>query len=441
MIKNSEEAFELLDSLPKYDVKPGLERIDYLLKELGNPDDNYPTIHVAGSNGKGSVAAMLFGILHRNHRVGEFLSPPLRGFTDRITVDGKPITQASIVEGIEELTGPIRDLQRENNEPSFFEATTALAAWYFNRREIDLALLEAGLGGRYDATNPVGKPVLSVITSVELEHQNILGNSLEEIAWELAGIAKQGKPLILGPLENSSDGAFRKECNEKGCRLMSSEENTEIKLRDFNWNSSQFEIVKSPIKDLEGEILRLGLAGTYQEKNLRTVLTVLGELAETEFGVKPDEIKAGLEDASWPGRFQLLERDPHLLVDGAHNQAAAKLLAGELRQYLQLRPQGAKIKLVFSGLKDKNLKGMLSALNPEVDEIYLTELDFPRAAPLSALERWSSQVGLNYRGIRLPEEAIKIAKEGANKEDIVCITGSLYLVREAIRSESGREAG
>lgn len=436
MTKNLDDPFELLHSLPKYDVKPGLERIEFLLEELGNPGKNFQSIHVAGSNGKGSVVAMLAGVIGKNRRVGEFLSPPLRGFSDRIVVDGSPIDKASIIEGVGEVAGPIQELRRRGNEPSFFEAVTGLAAWYFAREEVDLALLEAGLGGRYDATNPVGKPVLSSVTSVDLEHQNILGDSIEEIAGELAGIAKRNRPLVVGPSKNLPERIFREECQDRGCKLVRAEEKTAIKIRDFDWDGSQFEVQKAPIRELEGGKLELGLAGTYQERNLRTGLTILGELLDTELSAGVDHIKTGLKNANWPGRFQLLEENPHILVDGAHNEAASALLAEELKRYLPLRPKGAEIKLVFSGLKDKDIKGMLSALDPVVDEIYLTELDIPRAAPLTALERWANQIGLDYRSAKTPEQAIRIAKRRAKPEDLICVTGSLYLVREALESES-----
>ncbi|MCF7890993.1 bifunctional folylpolyglutamate synthase/dihydrofolate synthase [Candidatus Bipolaricaulota bacterium] len=436
MTKNPEKAFELLHSLPKYDVQPGLERIEYLLDKLENPDRNYRSIHVAGSNGKGSVVAMLSGVTGQNYRVGEFLSPPLRGFSDRIIVDGNPIDKASIIEGLGELAEPIRRLRERDNEPSFFEASTALAAWYFDREKVDLALLEAGLGGRYDATNPVGEPVLSAVTSVDLEHQNILGDSIEEIARELAGIAKKNRPLVVGPSKNLPERIFREECRDKGCKLVRAEEKTEVRIRDFDWHGSRFEVQKAPIRGLESETLETGLAGTYQERNLRTALTILGEFLDTEFSPEPGQIKTGLKNADWPGRFQLLEENPHLLVDGAHNEAAASLLAEELKRYLPLRPREARIKLVFSGLKDKDIKGMLSALNPVVDEIYLTELDLPRAVPLVALERWANQIGLSYNAVRSPAKAIRIAKKDAKMEDLICVTGSLYLVREAIGSES-----
>ncbi len=436
MTENLDEALELFHSLPKYDVKPGLARIKYLLDGLGNPDRNYRSIHIAGSNGKGSVAAMLSGVTSQSHRVGEFLSPPLRRFSDRIVVDCTPIDKSSIIEGAGKIAEPIRKLRRKGNEPSFFEAVTALAAWYFDREEVDLALLEAGLGGRYDATNPVGKPVLSVVTSVDLEHQKILGDSIEEIARELAGIANRNKPLVIGPSQNIPDRIFREECQNRKCKLVRAEEETKTKIRDFDWTSSRFELEKSPVEGLEEETLEIGLAGTYQERNLRTSLTILGELHETEFSPRNSQIITGLKNASWPGRFQLLEKNPHLLVDGAHNEAAAGVLREELERYFPLRPKGAKIRLVFSALKDKDIKGMMVVLQSVVDEIFLTELDLPRAAPLKALERWADQIGLDYRGIELPLKAIEIAKSESNTEDLICITGSLYLVREAIGSES-----
>ncbi len=432
MKHNLSEVLGALEELPKYDVKPGLNRIEFLLEELGHPERNFRSIHIAGSNGKGSVLALLAAVLRQDNLVGEFLSPPLVDFSDRIKVDGENIDEGSIASGVEKLEKPIQYLRDKDNEPSYFEAVTALSAWYFAEEGVDLALLEAGLGGKYDATNPVGRSLLSLVTSVDLEHQKILGNSIEEIGRELAGIAKEDKPLVVGPCENFPRKVFESEKNKVGFKIIPAGERTEVQILDFDWDTTRYRIEKSPWEELVGEEVEIGLSGTYQEKNLTTALTTLGELDDLGYPVEPEGIKKGLEGASWPGRFQVLDKNPHVLVDGAHNEAATELLAGELERYKLLRPEESRTELVFTALKDKNIKGMLSALAPVVDGIYLTELDLPRAAPAGVLEQTADELGLNYRTVSSPRGAIDTAREEVSEGDLICITGSLYLVREAI---------
>jgi len=438
LINNLEEALGLLKNLPKYEVKPGLERIEFLLDSLNDTCKAFPSIHIAGSNGKGSVLALLCGVLGQQYKVGEFLSPPLIDFSGRIKVNGEEIGNSQILEGVKVLENSIEELKRQGDPPSLFEASTALASWYFTREGVELGLLEVGLGGRYDATNPVGRTLVSTVTSVDLEHQNVLGETLEEIAEELAGIAKQGRPLIVGPSENIPEDVFNAECKEKDCALVYAGEETELELLDFDWDTSRFKVKRSPITGLQGEIVEIGLPGTYQKRNLATALTVLGVLGETKFSVSPEKIKKGLKGVKWPGRFQLLGKDPHLLVDGAHNESAMAALAKEIESYGRLRPETHETILVFSALKDKNVRGMLSALDPVVDKIFLTELNHPRATPLKALKHWSNQLDLDYRDFPSSAEAVNIAKEEAKEKDLICVTGSLYLVREAIINESRR---
>ena len=434
MTKSSEAALGLLDELPRYDVKPGLERIDYLLKRLGRPDRDFRSVHIGGSNGKGSVVALLAGVLGRDHRVGEFVSPPLVDFSDRIKVAGEKVDSDSIAAGLEKLEEPVVELRSQGDEPSLFEAVTALAAWYFSREKVDLALLETGLGGKYDATNPVGQALVSVVTSVDLEHENLLGSSLEEIAAELVGLGKPEKPLVVGPTDFPRQ-VFEEGRREIGFELVQTETRTEVEIMDFDWESTRFRVRNSPFAELENDTLELGLLGTYQKRNLRTALTVLGELEKAGMAIEADEVRKGIRDAKWPGRFQLVENDPHLLLDGAHNRAATELLAREIERYGLLRPQSCRVRLVFSSLKDKNARGMLDSLSTVVDEIYLTELAGPRAAPLKALTTWSNQLGLDFSAISSPGDAIRIARDEAKRDDLICVTGSLYLVREAIISE------
>ncbi len=435
MNREPDPALSLLESLPKYDVKPGLARIRHLLDGLGNPEEDFNSIHIAGSNGKGSVLALLSSILKRNFRVGEFVSPPLVRFSERIKVDEEEIGESAITEGINALKGPLEELRRRDDPPSLFEATTALAAWYFSEQEVELGLMETGLGGRYDATSPVGNPLLSTVTSVDLEHQFLLGETIAEIAEELSGIAKPGKPLVVNAPAPETRRVFREECREVGCELHFVTEETELELLNYDWYGSSFAVKSSPLDNLEGRSIEIGLPGTYQKRNLATALTAVAALEGTDFYPGTEEVVAGLKDSSWPGRFDLLEENPHFLVDGAHNEAAIEVLGDELKLHQDLRPKDGDLRVVFSALKDKNLEGMLAKLGSIADELYLTELDHQRAFPLKAIKNRAEELDLNAKVVATPGEALKIVRKEAREEDLVCITGSLYLVREAIVRE------
>ena len=436
MNRELDPALSLLESLPKYDVKPGLDRIRYLLDGLGNPEKEFRSIHIAGSNGKGSVLALLSSILKKDYRVGEFVSPPLVRFSERIKVGGEEIEEAAIAAGINSLEGPLEELRGRDDPPSLFEATTALAAWYFSEAGVELGLMEAGLGGRYDATNPVGNPLVSTVTSVDLEHQYLLGETIEEIAGELAGIGKTDRPLVIGETVPEAKEVFHGECQEVGCELSYAAEETELELLDYDWHGSRYSVESSPVSGLAGRTIEIGLPGTYQKRNLTTALGTVAALEGTIFYPEVEDIVSGLKDSSWPGRFQLLQEDPHFLVDGAHNEAAIEVLVEELELYRDLRPEDGNIRVVFSALKDKNLGGMLAKLASVAEELYLTQLDHERAFPLQALTERAEQLDLNFKVVDSPRKAFKIVRGEAKPEDLITVTGSLYLVREAIVSEA-----
>ncbi|MBS3812485.1 bifunctional folylpolyglutamate synthase/dihydrofolate synthase [Candidatus Bipolaricaulota bacterium] len=431
MIDSLDEALTYIKGLPKVDVKPGLSRVKRMLDSLGSPHREYRSVHIGGSNGKGSVLALLQGVLSPSLRLGEYVSPPLIGFAGRIKVDGKEIPDDSIVRGIKKLRKPIEELIEEGNGPTLFEAATALASWHFAESGVDLALMETGLGGRYDATRPVGNSVLSVVTSVDLEHTDILGDTIEEIATEIAGIATGNAPLVLGPSKNAPLEIFAGECERTGCEVVPGDEVTDLKLRDFNWERSRFEVRKSNIAGLTGETVELGLLGTYQERNLTTALTALGELSTRGYSLPISQVKHGLRGVSWEGRFQLLQQEPFLIVDGAHNPAAAAYLAEEIKRYGLLLPEDHRTTVVFSALKDKPVPEMLETLSRVTERFVITELDNPRAESLKDLGEAAETLSLNYKLEPSPKKAIELAIEESERSDLICITGSLYLVREA----------
>ncbi len=432
MIDNLEEAVSYIKELPKIDVKPGLSRVNHLLDSLGNPEKDFRAIHIAGSNGKGSVLALLSSVLGKLIKLGAFVSPPLVEFSDRIKVNDKNIDAESITLGIKKLVAPIEQLKDQENTPTLFEAATALAAWYFSEQNVELALLEVGLGGRYDATKPVGNSIMSIVTSVNLEHQNVLGDTLEQIGGEIAGIAFPNTPLILGPDEHINMNIFERECDKQNCKLIPTDEVTEVKLTDFDWHHSRFKVRKTNLSGLTGERIRLNLLGTYQEFNLSTAITALGELEKKGFLINKKNVIEGLQDVTWPGRFQILTTNPHVILDGAHNPAAVSLLGKELDRYQLLMPEDCQIILLFSALRDKPIEQMLREFIPHIDRLILTQINHQRAASISYLDKIAKKLDVNYEGIPEPREAFSKVLMEADSKDMICVSGSLYLVREAL---------
>ncbi len=431
MIDSLDDALTYIKGLPKVDVKPGLSRVERMLVALGSPHRSYHSVHIGGSNGKGSVLALLRSVLSDSLRIGEYVSPPLIGFAGRIKVDGEMIPDEAVVRGIKKLRGTIEGLKGEGNGPTLFEVATGLASWYFAERGVDLVLMEVGLGGRYDATRPIGESVTSVVTSVDLEHRDILGDTVEEIAGEIAGIGTEGAPFVLGPSEGIPLAIFESECEDKGCEIVLTDEVTDVELRDFNWERSRFEINRSNIEGLVGETVELGLLGTYQERNLATALTALGELAGEGYPLTVPGVKKGLREVSWEGRFQLLRREPWLVVDGAHNPAAVSLLAKEIKRYGLLLSEDHRTTVVFSALKDKPVGEMLETLSPVTDRFIITEIDNPRAERLKKLGEAAERLSLDYQLEPSPKEAIELAINRSKRSGLILVTGSLYLVREA----------
>ena len=435
--RNYEETLQFLGGLPYREVKPGLERVRFLLDSLGNPERDYRSIHVGGSNGKGSVVALLSSVLSPSLSVGRFVSPPLLNFRDRISVGERRMGKGELVRGVEALSGAVEELSQEGDPPSLFEVATALASFHFREEGVELALLETGLGGRFDATRECGNPLLSVVTNVQLEHRDILGPGLEDIAWELAGLTAEGSPLILG--ESPPDDLleiFREECREKGASLKLAGEKTELKLLDFDWERWRYRVGGSPLSLLkEGEELKLGLLGRFQEKNLRTALAVLAELEGKVFSIEADQLKSRLRGASWPGRLQLVSRNPFLILDGAHNEPAARVLAAEIERYRLLLEPSSRVILIFSALRDKDVTKMARELSRVSDEVILTGLDHYRAAGVAELADAFEDAGIEPSLIETFEEpsaSFPAGKERAKEADLICVCGSLYLVREAI---------
>jgi dihydrofolate synthase / folylpolyglutamate synthase len=382
------EAIRWLYSTQASGVKLGLENVRLLLEALGNPHQQLTCIHIAGTNGKGSVSAMLDSVARAaGLRTGLYTSPHLVRFNERIQVSGQPITDDGVLAGLNVIREAIA---RSGCIPTFFELTTALGFLHFSTQRVDLAIMETGLGGRLDATNLI-TPLVSVLTSIDLDHQKILGDSRAKIAREKAGIIKPGVPVV--SIAQSAD--VREVIDEVATSL-----------------NSPVTYITEPIADLQ-----IGLAGSHQRLNAAVVRDAL---AVAKLGISPDGLKTGLKSVFWPGRFQTL--GDRVTIDGAHNLAASERLVQTWRECYP----GSSPTIVFGGLRDKELDKMLSALAPIAARFFLVPLNNPRGENPASIRLPAGISSAVFPGV---QEAVEAAYKLAEP---ILVTGSLFLVGEVL---------
>jgi dihydrofolate synthase/folylpolyglutamate synthase len=408
-----DQAIAYLKQLPHTEVKPGLERIQALLERVGNPHERLQAVHIGGTNGKGSVAVMIASVLQRaGYRVGLYTSPHLISYCERIQINGAPIAEDEFAHIADELM-PIADAMAD--KPTQFEFMTALAFLYFLRQKIDIAVIEVGLGGRFDATNVI-TPMVGVLTNVELDHTDLLGETLEQIAWEKAGIAKRGVPLVTGERKPNALEVIARECAAVGAPLIPARQRA--RRTDFTWEYQEFEVWG------EGKV-RMKLLGGYQRENLNVALEAL-EVLRQSLEIPHEALVRGLEQASWPGRFEVVQREPYIILDGAHNPHAARALREDVRRYRE-RYALHKSALLFGVLRDKAYQTMAEILFPDFDEIVLVKPDSPRALEPSALLSWAPAAKI----CDTISEGLDVAR--ASGAELICVTGSLYVIGAAKR--------
>jgi dihydrofolate synthase/folylpolyglutamate synthase len=396
----------------KLGAKFGLERMQTLLAALGNPERERRFVHVAGTNGKGSSSAMIASMLRRaNLRTGLYTSPHLIEPTERIQIDGVDIDAGEFTAAFQIVHQAAEASlleERIDAHPSYFETITAMALLIFRQRA-DIAVLEVGLGGRLDATNVV-MPELCVITPVSYDHETFLGNNLESIAAEKAGILKPGVPLVVGLQSAPAESVIVQRARELGC-VISSLKGADIRILQCTATGSSFEI--------QGAAYECPLAGRHQVENAATAI-----LAGQKLGLPATAISEGLRQTRWPGRLEFISHAPDFVLDGAHNPAGARALAAYIREFHSGRP----VWLVYGAMRDKAIEEVTEQLFPLAQRLILTVPDFPRALRPAAILEVAS-----YSGAVLTEtvsQAIEAARQ-APRDAIVFFTGSLYLVGEA----------
>ena len=421
----------------KFGMVLGLSRMEELLRRLGNPQDGLNVIHVAGTNGKGSVSKYLEeGLAACGYKMGLYTSPYIEKFNERIRFDGADISDEDleyygqkVVDAAEAMVADGKD------SPTEFEVVTAIAFLYFADKKADITILEVGLGGIGDSTNVVKHPLASVITSISYDHMAQLGNTLAEIAVNKAGIIKTGCPVISNVPERDAAKIIARKAYAMGSRLFDVSG-----IRAAVSEQTPFsQVVSMELYEKSYSDVEISMVGKHQAENLKTALATL-EILRKSGAVKLDReaLYAGLKRARQPGRFEVIGEDPLVIIDGAHNEAGAQALQETMAQHFA----GKKILLVAGILADKQIDSIVKFLTKITDHIIVTEPDNPRKLAASELAKHMADAGVTAEVVSDAEAAMHRAKELADGYDVILFAGSLYLigdVRRLWRNERGEE--
>jgi dihydrofolate synthase / folylpolyglutamate synthase len=394
-------------------AKLGLERISAVLEALGHPERAYRVVHVAGTNGKGSTCAMIdAGLRAAGVRTGMFTSPHLVEPTERIQIDGIPVSSAQFARAFDVVHQAAEKLNLDAH-PSYFETVTAMAFWLFREMGVETAVVETGLGGRLDSTNVVA-PVLTVITPVDLDHQTYLGDTIEQIAAEKAGILKPGVPAVFAKQRPDAAAVLNQRARELRIPVHHAQD---FPIRDLETDArgSRFSGIECP------------LAGEHQVEN-----AVTAALALQTLGVSPK----GIAEARWPGRLEYISPNPDILLDGAHNPAGARALA----RFIQTHYPHRKRWMIFAAMRDKAVEEIAAILFPLADELILTAPDSPRAMPPEELLALAQKLVGRGRAVANTAEALALLAQETTAEDVAFVTGSLFLVGEVRKASYNRSS-
>ena len=410
------QCLDAMYSMRRFGIILGLETIGNILAGLGNPEQEFAAIHIAGTNGKGSIASALATILQQaGYRVGLYTSPHLIRFNERICVNGIPIADDDVVASWE----AVKSAHHGDREPTFFEFTTAMAFHEFGRQGVDYAVIETGMGGRMDATNVVS-PAVSVITNISLEHKTYLGDTIAAITGEKAGIIKPGVPVITGVCQKSAKQVVEAVAAEKSAPVF-------MKGRDFRVRRNGSTRFSYWGLDHRWTGLQTGLIGGHQIDNAALTLASCEALMRSGVEVSRENIQAGLILNHWPGRLEVVSHKPFVILDGAHNLMAAR----SLNHFLQDNLAGRNITMVAGILDDKPYEAILKDLLAPCERLIITRPKIDRSLPPETLRAAAGALIADIEIIEDVGDAVRHAISAARPEDAVCIAGSLYVVGEA----------
>ncbi len=414
--------------LERFGIKLGIETITDLLGHMGNPHRRFKTVHVTGTNGKGSVCAYVASVLRRaGYRVGLYTSPHLVRFTERIQVDGREIPDADVARIYHEMQPAIAKTSHGSRvrQPTFFEVTTAMAFHYFAERDIDIGVIEVGMGGRMDATNVI-HPLVAVLTRIGLEHTEHLGKSENRIAREKAGIIKPGCRVVTvdqPTLPTITAQALARECP------------ITVVGRDVRYERLGFDRSGQRLRIEDGGTveLQIPLLGSYQPENAAIAYAVVRDLVKMELEIPREAIVAGFRETSWPGRMQIVRSNPTVIVDGTHNAPGVPTLAASLNELFP----GEKPVFVLGILEDKDLGAFANALGPLASRLVIAKPETPRAYPPEAIARAFASHVQDPVVVPKVSEGVERAISLAGREGLVVVTGSIYTAGEALAHLQG----
>ena len=419
---------QYLESLGRFGMHFGLGRVKKLLSSLGDPHRAYPTVHVTGTNGKGSVSKMLACTLQEaGYRTGLYVSPHLEKFNERISINGVDISDQNLEEAVAKVRPLVDAMAKKKEQCTYFEATTAVAFEYFRKAKVDVAVIEVGLGGRLDATNVID-PVVSVITNVSLEHTDVLGKTLSKVAFEKAGIIKPGRPVITGAWDRKAVDVIWATANKRKSPFYMMQREVRRRSNAVNMQGQTFSIYTDRESYMK---LFTPMLGDFQQENAAIAVLSAEILGESGLGITPLHIRKGIARAVVPCRMELVGQKPKILLDSAHNPAAA----GRAAAYVAgLKVDGGfeRVHLLFGILSDKDLGNVLGPMLAVADTLTFTQPTTGRALPVDKARKKVTALA-GKKGLSLisgPENALRATLKLAGKKDLIWVTGSMYLVGE-----------
>ena len=408
------EALEYISGVEWFGSKPGTERVSALLAKLGDPQKGLKYVHVAGTNGKGSCAVMLASVFKAAHyKTGLYTSPYLYRFNERMQINGKQIDDDVLADIVSRIR-PLADAMEDH--PTEFELMTAAALLWYSEEKCDVVVLEVGMGGRYDATNVIDDSECAVIMNIGLDHTKILGDTVEKIAWEKAGIIKPAGECVLYQQSEGVTGVVRAECEKQGAKLH---------IADFSAIESQFDCLEGQVFTYRGIQYALPLLGAHQLRNAAAVLETVEVLRQKGWELAQEDVEHGLYAVAWPARFEVLSDDPYFVVDGGHNPQCAHTVADNLVNYFP----GERRVLLLGVLADKDYPTLLDILAPLAEQFVCVQPNSPRALPAAELGEFLKKYGKPVTVCQSIKDGCGAAQDAARSVGgMVCAVGSLYMV-------------
>ncbi|MGX6962890.1 bifunctional folylpolyglutamate synthase/dihydrofolate synthase [Vagococcus xieshaowenii] len=414
-----EETLEWIHHRLKFGSRPGLIRVETLLERIGNPHVGLPIVHIGGTNGKGSTVAFLRGLLEaQGLKVGTFTSPFITAFNERMSINQHPISNEMLVALVEQVKPVVEEMDKELEIAGIteFELITVLMFLYFKEQEVDVALVEVGLGGLLDSTNVIVEPLATAITTIGFDHMDILGNSLEAIATQKAGIIKSAAPAIVGQLPEEAQAVMERTAQIKNSPLY-------VLGKDYTYNELGNNIFEFTYKTHQ-YVLKQPLMGHHQFHNaavaLMTYLTIASKL---EVSVEKEAIQEGFHQVTWPGRMEIMSNNPLIVIDGAHNEPAVRTLVDNIRQDFSNK----QVTILFAAINTKDISSMLEMLEEVVEErLHVTTFDYPTAVPMTA---YVDKFPISQRHVDWKLAFTQLKKE-LSPDDVLLVTGSLYFISQ-----------